>query len=186
VLAAGGASSPLSVAGALVTGGASSDTRRMGWSTVDPGVGPGQARRSWSRRGVLVVVVLVVAAAVVVTLLLGRDRVIGEEYHGAVPEATSPVGMIDTRPTVGWVDPGDRFFVMTYGSSTCPAAPTGIEQHGAAVEVEMRIQGGPACTADSGPSAYALDLPAPRDAAEPVAVLLRFEDGRTTHLRLGG
>jgi hypothetical protein len=158
----------------------------MGWTTDDRGTGPGQARRSWSRRGVLVIVVLVVAVAVAVALLLSRNRVIGEQYHGAVPDTTGPVGMTDTRPTVGWVDPGDRFFVMTYGSSTCPTAPTGIEQHGAAVEVEMRLQGGPACTADFGPTAYALDLPVPRDAAEPVAVLLRFEDGSTTRLWLGG
>lgn len=160
----------------------------MGWTADDGGTTPVPPRRSRSRRTALVVVAITVAVAVVVAtvaLLLGRDRMIGDEYDGAGPGTLGLHGSQDTSPTVGWVDPGSRFFVMTYGSSTCPTAPTGIEQHGAAVEVQMRLQGGPACTADLGPAAYALDLPVPRAAAEPVAVLLRFEDGTTARLRLG-
>lgn len=151
-----------------------------------PPTGPARGFRSGHRAVVVGVVLVVVVVVVMVVVVLDRHPVIGDEYDGAGPGTLAPDGSSDTRPTVGWVDPGDRFFVRTYGSSSCPAAPTGLEQHGATVDVEMRQQGGPACTLDLGPNTYAVDLPVPRDPASGVDVTLHFEDGTTTQLRLVG
>jgi hypothetical protein len=139
-----------------------------------------------ARRIALVVVVLTVLVAVaVVAVRVLHPPVIGEEYSGGGPGTLGIDGSGDTTPTVGWVEPGRRFFVMTYGSSSCPHAPTGIDQRGTTVEVEMRPQGGPVCTADFGPSTYALDLPRRSDPDTVLDVTIRLVDGATTVVRLG-
>ena len=130
----------------------------------------------------------VVTAAVVVSLLSGCSGpdVIGEPYDGAGPGglSSSPPA---TGPAVGWVDPGERFFVTTYGSSSCPTAPTGIESGDRGPVVTMTrttMTGGNACTADFGPASYALDLPARFRDADDVVVSLRFEDAPDVTLDL--
>jgi len=127
----------------------------------------------------------VVTAAVVVSLLSGCSGpdVIGEPYDGAGPGglSSSPPA---TGPAVGWVDAGERFFVTTYGSSSCPTAPTGIESGDRGPVVTMTRTGGNACTADFGPASYALDLPARFRDADDVVVSLRFEDAPDVTLAL--
>ncbi|WIB27843.1 hypothetical protein [Curtobacterium sp. MCSS17_015] len=134
----------------------------------------------------MVVVLAVVVVVVVALVRVLHPPVIGEEYSGAGPGTLGVDGSGDTTPTVGWVEPGRRFFVMAYGSSTCPQAPTGIDQRGTSVEVELRLQGGPACTADFGPTAYALDLPHPTGPGTVLDVTIRLDDGGTTVARLSG
>ncbi|WP_146244243.1 hypothetical protein [Curtobacterium sp. MCBD17_032] len=162
----------------------------MGSTGADAGGGgargsrPGPGRTA--RRIALAVVVLIVLVAVAVAAVrVLHPPVIGEEYAGAGPGTLGIDGSGDTTPTVGWVEPGRSFFVTTYGSSSCPHAPTGIDQRGTAVEVEMRRQGGPACTADFGPTSYALDLPRRSDPDAVLDVTIRLVDGATTVVRLG-
>ena len=122
-------------------------------------------------------VVIVAAVAVLAVGLSGCSgpHVIGAPYHGAGPGAlaTDPS---DNGPAVGWVRPGERFFVTTYGSSSCPTAPTAVDAGRAGPVVTMTRTGGSACTADSGPASYALDLPRQDRGRRHVTVTLRFDD----------
>lgn len=104
-------------------------------------------------------------------------QVIGDEYDAPGPGVGSD-GSIDTRPVVGWVEPGARFFVTTYGSSSCPTAPTAVSvsDDGRGLDVAMRRTGGNACTADLGPASYALDLPAGFRPLKAFVVSLHLED----------
>ena len=125
-------------------------------------------------------------AAVVVGLLAGcsAPRVIGEPYAGA-GRGTLATDPSDTGPAVGWVREGERFFVTTYGSSSCPIAPTRLESNDDGPMVTMTRTGGDACTADFGPASYALDLPERFHGRERVTVSLRFEDdGRVVRREL--
>lgn len=110
-------------------------------------------------------------------------EVIGEPYRGAGPGGvgSSPP---DTGPAVGWVTDGERFFVTTYGSSSCPTAPTGIESGDRGPVVTMTRTGGNACTADFGPASYALDLPDRFGGDARVIVSLRFDDAPDVDLEL--
>ena len=120
---------------------------------------------------------LALAGVVAVTLSGCAPQVIGDEYDAPGPGVGSD-GSIDTRPVVGWVEPGARFFVTTYGSSSCPTAPTAVSvsDDGRGLDVAMRRTGGNACTADLGPASYALDLPAGFRPLKAFVVSLHLED----------
>ncbi|WIB75965.1 hypothetical protein DEJ28_09690 [Curtobacterium sp. MCPF17_002] len=102
-------------------------------------------------------------------------EVIGEPYDGAGPGVLA-THSADTGPAAGWVTVGERFFVTTYGSSSCPTAPTAVETGVRGPIVTMSRTGGNACTADLGPASYALDLPGRFRGEGPVVVSLRFDD----------
>jgi hypothetical protein len=121
--------------------------------------------------------VLLAALLVLGTAACAGPEVVGEPYDGAGPGvlATHPA---DTRPTAGWVTEGERFFVTTYGSSSCPTAPTDVEPGPDGPVVTMTRTGGHSCTADLGPASYALDLPERFRSSGRVLVTLRFEDER--------
>ncbi|WP_423919600.1 hypothetical protein ACPEEZ_12625 [Frigoribacterium sp. 2-23] len=145
---------------------------------------------STGRRGrhttgaVVVAAAIALASAALLTSCTHSGGVIGERYDGAGPGTLGPDGSGDTGPTVGWVDEGSSFFVTTYGSSSCPAAPTGLSVDGDTLEVTMTQQGGDVCTADFGPSSYALELPSQVRAADPLAIRLLFENGDRSELTL--
>ncbi|MVA76471.1 hypothetical protein GC722_10610 [Auraticoccus sp. F435] len=113
-----------------------------------------------------------------------EPEVIGEVYTGAGAGTLGVDGSMDTSPTAGWVEPGQRFYVTTYGSSSCPAAPTALALDGDRLRVTMTRIGGPACTADLGPTSYALALPHELQGSERVAVILELGDGASAELLL--
>ena len=155
-------------------------TSIMGRATEAERTGPGRrrsSRRSATKR-IAAAAGAVITCGVLLTGCTGAEEpvVIGDEYTGAGAGELSVDGPGDTSPAVGWVEPGESFFVTTYGSSSCPAAPTGIAVDGGDLVVEMTMIGGEVCSADYGPTSYALDLPEPRDPAETVGVTLQFDD----------
>jgi hypothetical protein len=127
---------------------------------------------------------LVACASLLAACTPGSPAVIGEVYTGAGPGTLGLDGTQDTTPTLGWVEPGARFFVTTYGSSSCPHAPTALHEEGGALEIEMTATGGEACTTDLGPRSYALDLPPRLRTADAISVTLRFDSAPTQHLTL--
>lgn len=135
-------------------------------------------RRTAVLRGALVAAVLTLGVAG-----CSGPEPIGDRYDGAGPGAlaTDPA---DTGPAVGWVTEGQRFFVTTYGSSSCPTVPTAIEAGADGPRVRMTTVGGPDCTADLGPTSYALDLPERFRTRDRIVVVLRFEDGRVVERAL--
>ncbi|MFS4506135.1 hypothetical protein ACMA46_07850 [Clavibacter sp. Sh2141] len=123
-------------------------------------------------------------ASLLAACTAGSPAVIGEVYTSAGPGTLGLDGIHDTTPTLGWVEPGVRFFVTTYGSSSCPFAPTALDEDGGALEIEMTATGGEACTMDLGPRSYALDLPPRLRTADAISVTLEFESAPTQHLTL--
>jgi len=122
-------------------------------------------------------VVVGLGAVALVTGCTSGPTVVGDRYDGAVPDALSLDGPGDTTPAVGWVETGRSFFVTTYGSSSCPSAPTAVDVDDDVVVVEMQQIGGEVCTADYGPTSWSLDLPDGAAPADEVAVRLAFDDG---------
>ncbi|OUE25641.1 hypothetical protein [Clavibacter michiganensis] len=149
-----------------------------------PAARPPLHHRSRPLRFLSATAALLACASLLVACTAGSPTVIGEPYAGAGPGTLGPDGTHDTTPTLGWIEPGVRFFVTTYGSSTCPYAPTALDEDGGALEIEMTATGGGACTADSGPTSYALALPPALRATDPISVTLRFESAPTQELTL--
>ncbi|MDQ0734687.1 hypothetical protein [Arthrobacter agilis] len=109
---------------------------------------------------------------------------LGEVYAGGDPETSGTAGTVDVSPTVGWVAPGQSFYVKTYGSSSCPNAPVRLAAGEASLRITMTRIGGSTCTADFGPTSYALDLPESLEGALSIAITLDFQDGEQVDLIL--
>ncbi|ROS61287.1 hypothetical protein EDF38_0374 [Frigoribacterium sp. PhB160] len=144
--------------------------------------GPAPRRRRGPAPGrrvgrVVAGVVTGLGAVALITGCTSGPTVVGDRYDGAVPDALSLDGPGDTTPAVGWVETGRSFFVTTYGSSSCPSAPTAVGVDDDVVVVEMQQIGGEVCTADYGPTSWSLDLPESTAPADEVAVRLAFDDG---------
>ena len=82
---------------------------------------------------------------------------------------------LDPRPVAVWIEQGERFAVVTWGSSSCPAVATDL-----IVETTNRLllkfapTGGDACTADLAPTPHEFVLPGGIDGA-PVTITVSFE-----------
>jgi hypothetical protein len=140
--------------------------------------------RARPHRFLATITALVACAALLASCTGARPAVIGEVYTNAGPGTLGLDGTHDTTPTLGWVEPGVQFYVTTYGSSSCPYAPTSLHADVGALEIEMTATGGEACTTDLGPKSYALDLPPRLRTAEAISVTLQFESAPAQHLTL--
>ncbi|RCK70423.1 hypothetical protein DT076_07205 [Desertihabitans brevis] len=105
--------------------------------------------------------------------------VIGDPY---TPPRHDPPVSVDGTPEVGWVEVGHRFYVTTWGSSSCPMAPTALVTEGRSLHVAMTGTGGPDCTADLTGTSYALDVPPGLRGTESLTVVL--EMGRAGRFEL--
>ncbi|MHA7283909.1 hypothetical protein [Arthrobacter sp. TMS2-4] len=111
-------------------------------------------------------------------------RTIGDSYPAS---STAPLTIgepWDTNPNVEWVERGQRFYITTYGSSSCPLAPISLDDATNGLMVEMAPIGGPACTADLGLSSYALDVPESKRGSTNFTVTLKFQEGEQAELLL--
>ena len=100
-----------------------------------------------------------------------------ERYVGLPEEYEVGDGMPSEQPLVTWLQPGETFAVVTWGSSSCPAEASAIEAPDAAsVVVTFASSGGSGpCTADMAPTTHEFTLP-PEATERPLGVVIRFED----------
>ncbi|RWZ68372.1 hypothetical protein ELQ92_03900 [Labedella populi] len=85
----------------------------------------------------------------------------------AVPEApeSTPLPDPDFSPRAVWLSE-ETLAVVTFGSSSCPAAPAALELTGAdALDIVLKRTGGDVCTADLGPTTFEIDDPEGLDPA---------------------
>jgi hypothetical protein len=91
------------------------------------------------------------------------------------------------EPSVAWVDDGRYLGVVTYGSSSCPSGPHGID---VVADQEIAISLGPlfpdqnVCTADISAHVTVVELPAGVTPTEPLVA--RFDGVQVTIPAVGG
>lgn len=101
----------------------------------------------------------------------------------ADPTAGEPGRRLDVAPPpppVAWADDGRRLTVTTWGSSSCPTEPTGVEVVGPQevhVQIEPLFPDRDPCTADMAVLSYDVDVPPDISPDEALTVHLRYEDG---------
>lgn len=130
----------------------------------------------------------VLTTVLAVTLLAGcaPKSVARDSYPGAVPGAPQSEGVIgEEGPVAVWLDEGESFAVTTFGSSSCPPVPTGIEQTATdAVIIRLERASTTVCTADMAPTTHEFVLAEATD-DRPVTVTLSWESSdEETELRL--
>ena len=95
--------------------------------------------------------------------------------------AASDTGGLAFQPSVAWVNDGQYLGVVTYGSSSCPSGPLGIE---VVAEQEIEIRLGPlfpdrdVCSADMSGHVTVVELPQGVTPAKPLVA--RFGDREVT------
>jgi hypothetical protein len=82
-------------------------------------------------------------------------------------------------PRVGWLDEGERFFVTTQGSSTCPTAPTDMRMRDGVVVVALTDKRATSCTEDLASATYALETPGEVRGQDSIRLRMRGVDGAT-------
>lgn len=134
--------------------------------------------RTMTRIALTAAAVGVAALAVVVLVATHppEPTVVGQRFDAVGAGLVTFEGPAHTDPEVRWLEVGQRFLVTTYGSSSCPEAPTSVRIEGGGLRVGMEVTGGPACTEDLGPTTYAVAVPEGRTAIERLDVILDRED----------
>lgn len=103
-----------------------------------------------------------------------EPSIIGERY---TRPTQGPPESVQAPAEVGWVDVGQRFYVTTWGSSSCPMAPTALTDDGNMLRVTMTGTGGPDCTADVVANSYVLDIPSLLQGVDTLTVVLDLGRG---------
>jgi hypothetical protein len=116
------------------------------------------------------------AAVVLVATHPPQPTIVGQRFDAAGAGLVTFESPAHADPEVRWLEVGQRFLVTTYGSSSCPEAPTSVRVEGSGLRVGMEVTGGPACTDDFGPTTYAVAVPEGRTAVERLDVVLDRED----------
>lgn len=124
------------------------------------------------------------AAVVLVATHPPQPTVVGQRFDAVGAGLITFEGPAHTEPEVRWLEVGQRFLVTTYGSSSCPEAPTSVRIEGGGLRVGMEVTGGSMCTEDLGPTTYAIAVPEGRTAVERLDVVLDREDEPSLDLAL--
>ena len=97
-------------------------------------------------------------------------RVYETTYRGTPVEAW-PGDSVDWEPAIYWVGGGEGLALVTFGSSSCPKAPTSVEVTSPTeLVVEIAQTGGFFCTADMSAQTYELRPPPGLDPASDITV----------------
>jgi hypothetical protein len=147
------------------------------------GAGPTRRARAW--RPAIDVAVWVGAVGVAVALVAFfalyqppavGDRVEPIETMGVESSNGGPAG----SPRVGWIDAGERIFITTHGSGSCPTAPTALHVTGGQLVIGLTDTTARACTEDLAPASYVMQVPSEVRGQSRLEIVVRDEDG-TTH-----
>lgn len=131
------------------------------------------------------------AAAAVALLLAGCSNSIAERSYPGVPDGSAPLdphtvtrdgvelAELDLEPRVLWAGEGHLLAVSLWGSSSCPAEPTGLTQASrTSLKVDTATRPGlfGACTADLGVRTYEIRVPPTVATDAPVTVHVAGRD----------
>jgi hypothetical protein len=98
--------------------------------------------------------------------------------------AGAPDGVVrepGNAPVVTWVEPGEQFAVVTWGSSTCPLFATDVVAGGNhSVTVTFGPSPRDACTDDLEPTTHVFDLPGVIT-ERPITVVVDYDESGETH-----
>lgn len=130
-----------------------------------------------------VAVVGLIAGAV---LLTGCGTFYSEKLRDIPPEAASlEFDGMDLEPMVVWADNGEDWFVITWGGSSCPNAPVSLEETAPGeFTIELKLEGGPICTSDLGPTTFR--IAAPEGVSPTDAVIVDVGPGTRIELGVAG
>jgi hypothetical protein len=104
------------------------------------------------------------------------DRVEPIETIGVESSNGGPAG----SPRVGWIDEGERIFITTYGSGSCPTVPTALHVTDGQLVVGVTDTTARACNENLAPASYVIQVPSEVRGQSRLEILVRDEDG-TTH-----
>ncbi len=119
-------------------------------------------------------------AVALLVALSGCSSIVVQSYQGgpsdaykSPPPAPGATHELREKPSVAWVDHGRRIAVTTVGSSSCPGAPDTVTVGGAAsLIITIKRTGGPACTADFGPTTFEVARPKGLDLSREIRVTI--------------
>lgn len=117
--------------------------------------------------------------ALALTLLAGCASSVADAVYPGSPDGVTISGSLD-GPAAGWITEGERFAVVTMGSSSCPVVATELTVV-AADQLALTFGRSPnnPCTGDLAPTTHEFDLPA--DIVErPVQIDVTYEHGDWT------
>lgn len=132
--------------------------------------------------------VIVTAALLVACTGGGEVTSVADSTEAGIPDAPAfeqyqdwnlpdPMPGWGPQPVVGWIDEGETFAVVTWGSSSCPYIPTALEAAGAAaLTVTLTLPASyEACTEGLGAWTHTFTLP-DEVTGRPIAVTVAGDD----------
>ncbi len=101
-----------------------------------------------------------VGVLVVAILLTGcGGKSVANDVRAGVPDGVD-VDPMNATTAVGWVDRGETFAIVTWGSSSCPPIATALTTEGEdRIAVTFEPSPNEVCTADMAPTTHEFDLP---------------------------
>ncbi|MFT2693011.1 hypothetical protein [Clavibacter zhangzhiyongii] len=147
--------------------------------------GASLTRRARARRPGIDVAVwmgaVAVAVAAVAFFALYQPPAVGDRVEpidtiGVESSNGGPAG----SPRVGWIDAGERIFITTHGSGSCPTVPTSLHLTDGQLVIGLTHTTARACTEDLAPASYVIQVPSAVRGQSRLEIVVRDEDG-TTH-----
>ncbi len=102
-------------------------------------------------------------SAAVVVALCACSTFYSDKFEGIPAEASAHAPDSESgsnQPFVAWDSDGQNWLLITWGSGSCPTAPTAVSETGPGrYVIETATEGGPFCTADLGPTTFVIPAP---------------------------
>jgi len=102
---------------------------------------------------------------------------VADETIKGLPESVT-VDPESTEPLATWIEEGETFAVVTWGSSSCLATPIEIVGEGDVVTIEFEPSAEEMCTADMAATTYTFTVPE-KMTSTPTSVELTSEEQST-------
>ena len=102
------------------------------------------------------------------------DRVEAVETMGVKSSNGGPAGV---SPWVGWLDAGERIFITTYGSGSCPTVPSALHVTDGQLVVGLTDTRARVCNENLAPASYVIQVPSEVRGQSRLEIVVRDEDG---------
>jgi hypothetical protein len=121
-----------------------------------------------------------VAFAAAVVLLAGCSGSVARSSEPGIPDGLSIDQSEGLGAAAGWIVEGEIFAVVTWGSSSCPRAPVGLEAVAVdQLDLTFDAPSGVVCTADMAATTHTFDLPTVIT-ERPITITVSYRDGDGT------